>query len=90
VSTRDLAVVVADHVPAAELVRVAAEAGAPLVRDVHVFDRYTGPPVPDGHVSLALRLELAAPERTLTDEEIDARVGHVVEALAARVGATRR
>ncbi len=82
-SRRDLAVVVADDVPALRLVDAAREAGAPLVRDVEVFDRYVGDQVGEGLVSLALRLTLADPGRTLTDEEIAAAVGGVVDALAA-------
>ena len=65
VSNRDLALVVAEGVPAADLVHAAREAGAPLVRDVRVFDRYAGEQVEPGHVSLALRLSLADPGRTL-------------------------
>jgi phenylalanyl-tRNA synthetase beta chain len=84
VSTRDLALVVAKTVPAAELVAAAREAGAPLVRDVRVFDRYAGEQVGAGHVSLALRLSLADPGRTLTDDEIEAAVARVRDALAAR------
>jgi len=82
VSTRDLALVVAEDVVSADLVAAARTAGAPLVRDVVVFDRYAGEQVGEGHVSLALRLNLADPGRTLTDEEIEAVVGRVREALA--------
>jgi phenylalanyl-tRNA synthetase beta chain len=84
VSTRDLALVVAEAVPAADLVAAARAAGAPLVRDVRVFDRYAGAQVEAGHVSLALRLSLADPGRTLTDDEIDGAVARVREALEAR------
>jgi phenylalanyl-tRNA synthetase beta chain len=84
VSQRDLALVVAEGVAAADLVGAAREAGAPLVRDVRVFDRYAGEQVGEGHVSLALRLSLADPGRTLTDEEIEAAVGRVRDALASR------
>ncbi|HET6690618.1 MAG TPA: phenylalanine--tRNA ligase subunit beta [Miltoncostaeaceae bacterium] len=83
-STRDLALVVAETVPAADLVAAARQAGAPLVRDVRVFDRYAGAQVEPGHVSLALRLSLADPGRTLTDDEIDAVVARVRDALAGR------
>ncbi|MGD9694205.1 MAG: phenylalanine--tRNA ligase subunit beta [Thermoleophilia bacterium] len=83
VSTRDLAMVVAETVPSADLVAAARAAGAPLVRDVRVFDRYAGEQVDAGHVSLALRLTLADPGRTLTDDEIDAAVARVREALEA-------
>lgn len=87
-SARDLALVVDDGIPAADLVAAARRAGAPMVRDVHVFDRYVGEQVGEGRVSLALRLHLADPERTLTDEDIDATVGQVraaLEALGARL-----
>jgi phenylalanyl-tRNA synthetase beta subunit len=41
-------------------------------------------------VSLLLRLTIADPGRTLTDDEIDACVETVVEALRSRFGAERR
>jgi len=84
VSTRDLALVVGERVAAADLVGAARTAGAPLVREVKVFDRYSGEQVEEGHVSLAVRLSLADPGRTLTDEEIEATVGRVRDALASR------
>jgi len=65
----------------------ARAAGGAELREVHVFDRYTGEQVEPGHVSLALRLALADPERTLTDEEIEAAVDRVragLEAAGAR------
>ncbi len=84
VSSRDLALVVAQGIPVSELVGAAREAGAPLVRDVRVFDRYEGEQVAADHVGLALRLSLADPGRTLTDEEIETTVGRVRDALASR------
>jgi phenylalanyl-tRNA synthetase beta chain len=84
VSTRDLALVVAEDVPSADLVDAARAAGAPLLRDVTVFDRYAGEQVGEGHVSLALRLHLADPGRTLTDEEIEGAVARVRDALDGR------
>lgn len=75
---------VADGVAAADLVSAARAAGGHLLREVHVFDRYAGEQVGAGHVSLALRLTLADPGRTLTDDEIEAAVARVREALAER------
>jgi phenylalanyl-tRNA synthetase beta chain len=89
VSTRDVAVVVPEGARSADLVAAARAAGAPLVRSVRVFDRYVGEQVGEGNVSLALRLELADPGRTLTDEEIDAAVARVLEALVAAGGRPR-
>jgi phenylalanyl-tRNA synthetase beta chain len=89
-SPRDLAVVVADHVRAADLVATAREAGGPLVREARVFDRYAGDQVGAGRVSLALRVVVADPARTLTDEEIAEVVDTVRRALESRHGAVLR
>ena len=90
VSTRDIAVVVASTVTAAEATTVARAAGGDLVRDVHVFDRFTGAQVGEGRTSLALRLTISDPERTLTDAEIDGAVAPVVAALRDTLGAELR
>jgi phenylalanyl-tRNA synthetase beta chain len=89
VSTRDLAVVLDEEIPSARLPEVAL-AAADLVRDARVFDRYIGDQVDAGKVSLALRLSIADPGRTLTDEEIDAQVQAVAAALEGALGATLR
>jgi phenylalanyl-tRNA synthetase beta chain len=54
------------------------------VSEVVVFDRYSGEQVEPGHVSLALRLTLVEPGRTLTDAEIEAAVERVRDALRGR------
>jgi phenylalanyl-tRNA synthetase beta chain len=89
-STRDLAVIVADTVTAADVLAAARVAGGALVRGARLFDRYAGDPVPAGKVSLAIRLTIADPGRTLTDEEIEAPVAAVIDALKARFGAELR
>ena len=70
-----------DALPAAA-VRGTIRSSAPstLVSIVE-FDRYHGKGVPDGRVSLSLRLTFRAPDRTLTDEEVQAATGKIVEAL---------
>jgi phenylalanyl-tRNA synthetase beta chain len=54
------------------------------------FDRYQGAGVPDGRVSLSLRLTFRDPERTLTDDEAQQATERIVEALRAAHGAERR
>ncbi len=76
---RDLAVVVAEPVPAAQVVaRVRQEA---LVEAVTLFDVYRGPPVPEGKKNLALAIRYRAAERTLTDAEADEAHARIVERL---------
>ncbi len=86
----DLALVVADDVPAAD-VDAALRAGAgAMLESLRLFDVYTGPPVPAGSRSLAYALVLRAPDRTLTSEEATAVRDAAVGEAAARTGAVLR
>ena len=51
---------------------------------VREFDRYQGKGVPDGHVSLSIRLTFRDADRTLTDAEVQQAVDAIVAALGAR------
>jgi len=86
----DVALVVADGVPAADVEAALREGAGPLLESVRLFDVYTGPQVGEGHRSLAYALRLRAPDRTLTDVEVlGARDAAVAEA-GRRVGAQLR
>jgi phenylalanyl-tRNA synthetase beta chain len=87
---QDLAVVVADDVPAAAVVEAVREAGGALLRAVEVFDVYRGAQAGEGRTSLALRLEFRAPDRTLTDEEVAQRREKIVAVLTERLGGELR
>ncbi|MDQ3171580.1 MAG: hypothetical protein M3Q55_15705, partial [Acidobacteriota bacterium] len=87
---RDISIVVDEALPARELRgTIRAEAPPTLVR-VREFDRYKGKGVPDGRVSLSIRMTFRDADRTLTDEEVQAAVDTAVAALAARHGAALR
>jgi phenylalanyl-tRNA synthetase beta chain len=82
----DLAVVVADGVPAAEVLGVVREAGGALLRGAEIFDVYRDPErVGEGKVSLALRLRFQATDRTLTDDEVSGRRRRIARALGERL-----
>jgi phenylalanyl-tRNA synthetase beta chain len=82
----DLAVVIADAVPAADVLAVVREAGGALLRDVEIFDVYRDPErVGEDKVSLALRLRFRAADRTLTDEEVSGRRRRIARALGERL-----
>ncbi|MEH1169711.1 phenylalanine--tRNA ligase subunit beta [Micromonospora sp. CPCC 205539] len=86
----DVALVVADSVPA-EQVRRALEAGAgELLEDVRLFDVYAGAQLGEGRRSLAYKLTFRAPDRTLTVEEAVAARDAAVAVAAERLGATLR
>ncbi len=89
-STRDLAVVVKDGVPAGDVEHAVREAAGDLGERVALFDRFVGGSVPAGHASLALHVVYRAADRTLTDVEVDQRHAHVVAEVQRRFGAQLR
>jgi phenylalanyl-tRNA synthetase beta chain len=86
---RDLALVVDDGRHAADvramLVKAAraATGGAFAVEAVEVFDVYHGKGLPDGKKSLAFSLSFRSPERTLTDDEVNAAFTKVQQVIVA-------
>ena len=89
-SDRDLALLVPFAVTAAELEETIRGAAGKLLEEVFPFDRYEGKGLPEGTRSLAWRLRYRAPERTLTDAEVDASIESVLKALEERHGVRRR
>jgi phenylalanyl-tRNA synthetase beta chain len=87
---RDLSVVVPAAVPAAAMRATIAASAPPILERVREFARYEGRGVPEGHVSLSFRLTFRAPDRTLTDAEVQEAVDAVLAALGARHGARLR
>jgi len=85
---RDLALIVAPHVAAGDIVE--ASRAAALVRRVDVFDEYRGPQIGDGKKSLALRLTLQRDDGTLTDADADATIAAIIADLQERFGAALR
>ncbi len=83
----DIAVVVAESVPAARVLAVVREAGDTLLAQLEIFDRY---PLEGGRVSLGLHLEFRAPDRTLTDEDVAPVRERIVVALRDSVGGELR
>ena len=57
---------------------------------VREFDRYQGKGIPDGKVSLSFRLTFQAPDRTLTDAEVQAAMERIVDALMRNDACKRR
>ena len=86
----DVALVVADDVPALEVERALREGAGALLEGLRLFDVFRGPQVGEGRRSLAYALRLRAGDRTLTDVEVlGARDAAVAEA-GRRVGAVLR
>jgi phenylalanyl-tRNA synthetase beta chain len=83
---RDLAVVVGEAVPAAEVEAAIRSSGGDDLRSIVLFDVYRGRPLADDERSLAFRLHFESGDRTLTEAEVEAAVGEISGALEHRVG----
>lgn len=87
---QDFAVVVDEAVPA-DAVEAALRAGAgPLATSVRLFDIYRGPAIDAGKKSLAYRVTLSAPDRELSENEIQRIRGRIERQLARQVSGTLR
>ncbi|MBC5800238.1 MAG: phenylalanine--tRNA ligase subunit beta [Candidatus Eremiobacteraeota bacterium] len=87
---RDLALVVAPDVSAADIEQAVRLGADGAISGVRVFDEYRGPQVAEGKKSLAVRVVLQRFDGTLTDAEADAYVGAILASLHERCGAILR
>jgi phenylalanyl-tRNA synthetase beta chain len=87
---RDLALVVPSEVTAGEVEAALRGLQVPWLARVALFDVYTGAQVGPGRRSLAWSLTFQAPDRTLTDAEVNDWHARIVEALTRRFGAEVR
>ena len=87
---RDIAVLVKQDIPGEELVQAVAAAAPDLMRDVRIFDIYTGPGIEAGLKSVAISLILQETSRTLTDDDADAAQAAAVQKLRDAFGAELR
>jgi phenylalanyl-tRNA synthetase beta chain len=86
---QDLAIALPQEVSAAQAQAAVRRAAGVLLRDVRVFDLYTGPQVGRGKRSLALALSFRAADRTLRDDDIAPLRERILAALAELGGELR-
>ena len=87
---RDVSMLVANSL-SAETVRGTIRTAAPdTLVQVREFDRYEGKGIPEGSVSLSFRLTFQSPERTLTDEEVQAAMQRIIDTLTKELQAVQR
>ncbi|MCZ0934661.1 MAG: phenylalanine--tRNA ligase subunit beta [Gemmatimonadetes bacterium] len=87
---RDLSMTVPRGVPAADIERAAREATSDLLRDARLFDVYSGEEIEGGRLGLAWTFRFRAPDRTLTDRDVESEMSALSNALEKRFGARIR
>jgi phenylalanyl-tRNA synthetase beta chain len=89
-SERDLALVLPASLPASQVGAAIRSSAGPLLEGVAPFDVYAGKGIPDGFRSVAYRLTFRAPDRTLTDAEVDEAVQRTLQQLNDELGVRQR
>ncbi|AHG90981.1 Phenylalanyl-tRNA synthetase beta chain [Gemmatirosa kalamazoonensis] len=86
----DLALLVPDATPASRVEEVIRVAVGELLEQLVLFDVFRGGDVPAGTRSLAWRLTLRDPQRTLRDKEVEGRRTKLLRALEGELGVRQR
>ena len=87
---RDIAIIVSNTIPAAEIISVCKQAGGEQLVKVNLFDVYQGDNIKEDQKSLAISLILQDKSRTLEEEDITNIVSKCVTALQNRFKALLR
>ena len=87
---RDIAIIVSNTIPAAEIISVCKQAGGEQLIKVNLFDVYQGDNINEDQKSLAISLILQDKSRTLEEEDITDIVSKCVTALQNRFKALLR
>lgn len=87
---RDLALVVDQSLAAGELMQYVKSNAGTILREVRIFDVFTGDALPKGFKSVALGLIFQDFSRTLTDQEVDASIQTLTAGLEREFGAQIR
>jgi phenylalanyl-tRNA synthetase beta chain len=87
---RDISVLLDESLRAAQVRQTIRDAAPATLIRVREFDRYQGKGVPEGKVSLSLRLTFRSPDRTLTDAEVQRAMDDIMQTLRGKYGAIQR
>jgi len=88
--SRDISLVVAEEISSGDLIKVIKDTGAPLLREVKLFDIYQDESLGAGKKSMTYALKYFDPDKTLTDKETDKVHEQVLRALEVECHAVLR
>lgn len=70
-NTRDLSFLVDEKIEVPDMVNLIVKVSGPVLEKINLFDYFRGNNLPKGKKNLGFRLYFRAPDRTLTDKEVD-------------------
>lgn len=87
---RDLALLIDDNISFAQIEKVVKDSERKLLKNVELFDVYTGEGLEAGKKSYAISLTLQDEEKTLQDKQIEAVMSKIIANLQKQLGASLR
>ncbi len=87
---RDLALLLEEDISFSEIEKIAFNSERKFLKNVSLFDVYTGKSLPQNKKSYAVSFTLQDTSRTLTDKQIDKIIGKIQKALERELGASLR
>lgn len=87
---RDFAFIFDDKVTSKEVISEVYKVDRNLINNVEVFDVYKGEHVEEGHHSLAFKVTISSPEKTLLDKDISELEDKIIKAIELKFGAKLR
>lgn len=87
---RDLALLIDENIAFDAVYKIARQTEKSLLKNILLFDVYTGSNLPEGKKSYAVSFTLQDHSKTLTDEQIDKVMLKLQKNLASELGATLR
>jgi phenylalanyl-tRNA synthetase beta chain len=88
--SRDFAFVIDKNIPSSELTKAVSSINNVLIKDIHVFDLFTGPAIGENKKSIALRVKLQAADHSLTEEEISIATTQIIDIVRVKTGGVLR
>jgi len=87
---RDIALVVDDRITSGEVLDLLREYVSPVIESIELFDYYKGKNIPQDKKSLGFRIVYRNKDRTLTDSEVEAVHGALVDFILKKTAGTLR
>ncbi len=88
--TRDMALIIDENIPWKEIKNEILSSREPLIEEVELFDLYHGKPIPEGKKNMGVRIHYRSPEKTLSDEGVNAIHDQLLKMVLEKFRATLR
>ncbi|HEY0046202.1 MAG TPA: phenylalanine--tRNA ligase subunit beta [Flavobacterium sp.] len=87
---RDLALLVDEKISFDDIYRIARQTEKSLLRDINLFDVYSGANLPEGKKSYAVSFTIQDSSKTLSEGQIDKIMGKLIHNFESELGAVQR